>query len=410
MDAFELLLQASNDFSQENPKSPKKTDITSEQIHSSMLGILSSIFLSIDFLELFCCECSLDPIDSIMMLADQAIKQESATKQPWNDYGPYFSQMSSQGFERKPRAMSEPWTTHDSLYAALKYVSPLATTNERSFSPNGTDGGQHSFLNLEQTLPHMLDRYSSIYNKGGRVGIYTREERNAIINRFHEKRKRRVWKKKIRYFCRKNLADRRVRVKGRFVKAAGGMKITANGYVSAAGDVLQPDQDARLVLKLRRGGADTTTTSSSAVSTSTPSTASNSDDVVMNETDGEEEGGNSPVLLNRNEEEEEVSSAEEGHSDRESFAQARVAGSRSATDGELPGTTQNDGNAGPSNVKLFFLSSMCGEYVDEGEDEEEVVGDSSSGNHMDTAVGAGADEENDRLPDGKKMRRHSIAY
>lgn len=48
------------------------------------------------------------------------------------------------------------------------------------------------------------------------------QERSAIIHRFREKRKRRVWKKKIRYFCRKNLADRRVRVKGRFVKSAGG--------------------------------------------------------------------------------------------------------------------------------------------------------------------------------------------
>jgi hypothetical protein len=43
-------------------------------------------------------------------------------------------------------------------------------------------------------------------------------ERAAIINRFHGKRARRVWNKKIRYNCRKNLADRRMRVKGRFVK------------------------------------------------------------------------------------------------------------------------------------------------------------------------------------------------
>jgi hypothetical protein len=39
-----------------------------------------------------------------------------------------------------------------------------------------------------------------------------------MIARYHAKRVRRVWNKKIRYGCRKNLADRRLRVKGRFVK------------------------------------------------------------------------------------------------------------------------------------------------------------------------------------------------
>ena len=57
-----------------------------------------------------------------------------------------------------------------------------------------------------------------VYNKNGRIGIYTPSERAAIIARFQGKRSRRVWNKKIRYNCRKNLADRRLRVKGRFVK------------------------------------------------------------------------------------------------------------------------------------------------------------------------------------------------
>jgi hypothetical protein len=57
-----------------------------------------------------------------------------------------------------------------------------------------------------------------VYNQGGRIGIYTPAERAAIISRFNGKRERRVWNKKIRYNCRKNLADRRMRVKGRFVK------------------------------------------------------------------------------------------------------------------------------------------------------------------------------------------------
>lgn len=57
-----------------------------------------------------------------------------------------------------------------------------------------------------------------VYNKNGRIGIYTPAERAAIIERFQRKRSRRVWNKKIRYNCRKSLADRRLRVKGRFVK------------------------------------------------------------------------------------------------------------------------------------------------------------------------------------------------
>ena len=57
-----------------------------------------------------------------------------------------------------------------------------------------------------------------MYNQNGRIGIYTPAERAAIIARFNAKRQRRVWNKKIRYNCRKSLADRRLRVKGRFVK------------------------------------------------------------------------------------------------------------------------------------------------------------------------------------------------
>ena len=67
-------------------------------------------------------------------------------------------------------------------------------------------------------LPHSLEKYKEVYNKNGRIGIYTPAERAAIIRRFQDKRTRRVWNKKIRYNCRKNLADRRMRVKGRFVK------------------------------------------------------------------------------------------------------------------------------------------------------------------------------------------------
>lgn len=74
-----------------------------------------------------------------------------------------------------------------------------------------------------------------VYNKNGRIGIYTPAERAAIIQKFNAKRARRVWNKKIRYNCRKNLADRRMRVKGRFVKRS----------VEAASSPPPPEEEAK---------------------------------------------------------------------------------------------------------------------------------------------------------------------
>ena len=55
-----------------------------------------------------------------------------------------------------------------------------------------------------------------------RVGVYTPEERLAMVARFRTKRQSRIWRKKIKYSCRKKLADSRPRIKGRFVKRLPG--------------------------------------------------------------------------------------------------------------------------------------------------------------------------------------------
>ncbi|KAF2317669.1 hypothetical protein GH714_039513 [Hevea brasiliensis] len=51
-----------------------------------------------------------------------------------------------------------------------------------------------------------------------RVGRYTVEERKARILRYLKKRNQRNFNKTIKYACRKTLADRRVRVRGRFAR------------------------------------------------------------------------------------------------------------------------------------------------------------------------------------------------
>jgi hypothetical protein len=54
------------------------------------------------------------------------------------------------------------------------------------------------------------------------IGVYTRGPagtRATLLQKFKAKREARLWKRNVRYSCRKNLADSRVRVKGRFVRA-----------------------------------------------------------------------------------------------------------------------------------------------------------------------------------------------
>lgn len=67
------------------------------------------------------------------------------------------------------------------------------------------------------------------------------DERMVKVKRYLEKRKRRKWTKKISYDCRKSTADKRLRIKGRFVKNCDQMSIMDR--VTGAGNLTESQID-----------------------------------------------------------------------------------------------------------------------------------------------------------------------
>jgi hypothetical protein len=57
-----------------------------------------------------------------------------------------------------------------------------------------------------------------VVGRPGYIGAYSPQQRKLRIEKFFEKRNSRIWTKKVKYDVRKNFADSRLRVKGRFVK------------------------------------------------------------------------------------------------------------------------------------------------------------------------------------------------
>lgn len=88
------------------------------------------------------------------------------------------------------------------------YVPVMAVRKTAYNSKDDLKLGTQSLLGLEsKKLPAI--------NK--RIGKLTQEERQRKIERYRAKRNLRVWEKRISYNCRKKVADKRLRIKGRFV-------------------------------------------------------------------------------------------------------------------------------------------------------------------------------------------------
>ena len=90
-----------------------------------------------------------------------------------------------------------------------------------------------------------------------RIGIYTLPQREEKIKKWMEKARRRVWDKKIKYGCRKRLADARPRYKGRFVKSLPEEKLSIQKLDDdAVKRIIDPElvraQEATRIWKLRQ--------------------------------------------------------------------------------------------------------------------------------------------------------------
>lgn len=88
------------------------------------------------------------------------------------------------------------------------------TYNQRSSDSNHLSNGYMNSIEGPTVYSHCINPQS----EKGFIGAYSPEARRLRIDRFFEKRSKRVWNKKVKYDVRKNFADSRIRVKGRFVK------------------------------------------------------------------------------------------------------------------------------------------------------------------------------------------------
>eukprot|EP00826_Nyctotherus_ovalis_P005617 TRINITY_DN11277_c0_g1_i2.p1 TRINITY_DN11277_c0_g1~~TRINITY_DN11277_c0_g1_i2.p1 ORF type:complete len:470 (-),score=100.04 TRINITY_DN11277_c0_g1_i2:61-1470(-) len=97
------------------------------------------------------------------------------------------------------------------------FCSPCAqATPEYNQLPDQDDLSQDNFQ-LDNSEEPKAPTEGPSENTEKAIGGITITERQDKIRKYLEKRKRRIWRKKVHYDCRKKVADKRLRIKGRFV-------------------------------------------------------------------------------------------------------------------------------------------------------------------------------------------------
>lgn len=159
------------------------------------------------------------PLDQTEFHFDSSVKKPNAPKisktdksRPAKKRSMVFDSLTaaSSPVQKKPRKQCLKQDNKSKIFAKSKPVKPVkhkAPVVKKVPQPcprKKKKGSVCSIVNKDDGVP--------------RIGVYTLSERKALLERFKEKRLRRIFRKKIKYDCRKVLAQARPRVRGRFVK------------------------------------------------------------------------------------------------------------------------------------------------------------------------------------------------
>lgn len=137
--------------------------------------------------------------------------------------------------EQEKKARAEEKARRRSLSPKGSKKKDDKSKSRRSISPKGGRNGVDDETDTKEPTPSGLGLPRSMSDPNLRVGLdkdgllcveapegwvgaYSPDSRKIRIERFLAKRQHRVWTKKVKYDVRKNFADSRLRVKGRFVK------------------------------------------------------------------------------------------------------------------------------------------------------------------------------------------------
>ncbi|KAL3850730.1 hypothetical protein ACJIZ3_012612 [Penstemon smallii] len=134
----------------------------------------------------------------------------------------------SPGSTQSPTNLIQRSISSHSLHRNLESYSPMNSSPHHGFFESETNSvrkalstGDLQGANLAQHIQRCnspLSNENSIIESMNRTCKYSQEEKKERIERYRSKRNLRNFNKKIKYECRKTLADSRPRIRGRFAR------------------------------------------------------------------------------------------------------------------------------------------------------------------------------------------------